>query len=145
MSVHTVSTSLKTSETSLRASVDSPLALPPQALSVTIRTAEDRTAAAARAGWERRAARVMALVRIRGERLTKPHEGVFGDLHQRTLGLLAVAGVEADDRHLGRQRQRGSDLLGGIARHAVELVDGDDERDALGLEVVQRRERLVEA
>src|SRR6478609_4268901 len=145
MSVQTVRAPLKTSDTSLRASASSALALPPQALSVAIRATEDRAARAVRAGPSRRTVRVMVSVRIRGQRLTQSRERIFGDLHERTLGLLAVAGVEADDRYVGGQGQRGGDLLGGVARDTVELVDGDDEGDALGLEVVQRRERLVEA
>src|ERR671912_2695348 len=132
MSVQTVRAPLKTSDTSLRASASSALALPPQALSVAIRATEDRAARAVRAGpirrGCRRTVRVMASVRIHGERLAQSHEGVFGDLHERTLGLLAVAGVEADDRYVGGQGQRGGDLLGGGGRGAVEILVGDAER-----------------
>jgi hypothetical protein len=68
-------------------------------------------------------------------------EGVLRYSDERLLGRLPVTGVDADDRDLGRQRQCVCDLVQGIPLYAVEVVDGDDERQPLGLEVVQRRER----
>ena len=61
------------------------------------------------------------------------------------LGGLAVPRVDRDDRHLGGQCQGVRDLVERVLLDALELVDRHDERQPLVLEVVQRRERLVQA
>jgi hypothetical protein len=48
------------------------------------------------------------------------------------------------DGDLGAELQRLADLLGVVPHDPVERVDGDDERQAAGLEEVQRAEAVLE-
>ena len=74
-----------------------------------------------------------------------PAERTLHQEHQRLLHVQAVAGVAEHDGHVGRHRQRLAHLARVVAVHAVEEVDRDDERDAEVLEVVDRREAVLDA
>ena len=56
-----------------------------------------------------------------------------------------IPGVGTDERDVGRNGERLADRFGRVVHQAVERVDGDDERHAVRLEVVDRREAVVEA
>ena len=60
------------------------------------------------------------------------------------LADAAVACVDGDQRYVVGQGERLGDLVERVLRAALELVDRHDERDVLGLEVVERREGGVE-
>ena len=74
-----------------------------------------------------------------------PAERTLDQEHQRLLHVEAVARVAQHDRDVGRHRQRLAHLARVVAVDAVEQVDRDHERDAEVLEVVDRREAVLDA
>src|SRR4051812_9245841 len=103
MSVHTVSVPSLTRIGAVETLPVSAFAAQPPA-----RAESRRRVPAERRTWRRWVlVEVCMSVRIHGEGLGEALQGVLGDADQSMLGRLPVACVDADDRHMGRQRQGG--------------------------------------
>src|SRR5216683_4347882 len=68
--------------------------------------------------------------------------GVFHQGYQHVLRGCPAAGVTQHDRYLAANRHGFPDVLDRVREVPVEAVEGDDERQARRLEVVDRRERV---
>ena len=67
---------------------------------------------------------------------------VLDQRNEGRLGGRPAAGVALHDGHAGADRQGLLDVGQGVRELSVEAVDAHDERQARGLEVVDRRERV---
>src|SRR5436190_379082 len=81
------------------------------------------------------------LHRAGGARQAAVHD-VRDESDEDLLTGLAVAGVAEDHRHVVVEVERAADGVDAELLVAVEAVDGDEERGAVLLEVVERREAV---
>src|SRR5450631_594510 len=79
-----------------------------------------------------------------GGAVDAPQRG-FDEKYEGLLDVAAAAGVAEHDGDVGGDRERLSDLAGMMGGDPVEEVDGDDERHAEMLEVVDGGEAVVKA
>ncbi len=72
-------------------------------------------------------------------------KGVPGDFDQRLLRAFALARIEVEQGHVGRDRKCPADVVGVVHTDCVEAVHRNHERDLRALEVVDREKRVRQA